>query len=908
MNAQGVPTPPLGGPRGRATARTGEGRESPPEPSGLTGLDDLAARLVELREWAGTPSYSRIARRVADLRTSRGLPAGEATPGRVTVYDCFRPGRARIDPELLADIVAALGAEDRVPAWRLAHAELERGRISADVVQLESPPAPAAAHFVGRDRELAWLTGADAARVTVLVGMPGVGKSQLARRVAERWVAGGLARVLWVDLHGYGEDQPPAAPHTVLGALLRQLGVPGPELLRLDLEGRVARTRELVGSDPAPTTGVVLDNARGPAQTGPLLRALAGARVLLTSRASYPRPTGTDHHDWSQLEVSPMPMADSLALLRALAPGAPLDAEPDQGRRLVDLCGGLPLQLAITGSRLAETPAWSLADQVRRLEAVDAVDSVRRALASSYAGLPEETAWVLRAIALHPGETVSLWAGAALAGVGVEQVEAHLELLRAEHLVRTDPHGRVRLHDLVRRYAWDLGRDVDPHSTQVDAGLRLLRHYRTAAGLACHRLRTTEEPAPPPAGIPIPPLDDLARAREWLTLETPNLLAATLRAGERGYVDELAGIAEAVAPWLEADGALAEATRLHEAARRAHDRDLRAAAATNLARIHDVAGDAQTALGWAEIAVAEAQGRREAAALLGLGSVQLRMARLAAGHRTLTRAVEAARHEGSRMLEGRALEALALATQFLGRFEEALQLFRDAAVVSEEVGDQVNLAVVDADAAYLFILSERWEDAERVLRRSLRLLDELGLRTRTPFTLAALGEVLSRQGDHEAGLVLVHEGIDRARELDLDTHLGACWVRRAEIEARVGRLEDATSSYARGLEVADRWNATWIRTDALNGLGEVALLRGDHAEARSRFGHGLELAMAMGDPFETARAHRGLGDCSFAQGEPRAAAEAWERARQSYASLGNPQAERLASRIAEARRLASARG
>ena len=622
---------------------------------------------------------------------------------------------------------------------------------------------------------------------------------------------------------------------------------------------------------------------------------------MLTSRPSFPRPDHADERDWSQLEVSPMPVADSLALLRAWAPAATLDAEPELGHRLVDLCGGLPLQLAITGARLAETPDWTLADQIRRLESVDPVDTVRRALASSYAALPEEAAWLFRALALHPGEAVTPWAAAALAGVSLARVERPLELLRSEHLVRTDAHGRVRLHDLVRRYALDLGGDVDPHSSRMDAGLRLLEHYRVSAFLACHQLRSSDVPTARP-DVPIPPLEDVVQARAWLSLETANLLATALRAGEAGLPDALAAIAEAVAPWLEADGALAEAKRLHEAARRATRPELRAVAASNLSHVHDIAGDAHTALGWAEIAVAESRGRRDAAALLDLGVVQLRMARLAAGHRTLTHAVESARHEESRHLEGRALEALAMATQFLGRFDEALALFGEAAVISEQVGDLENVAIVDADAAYLFILSERWGEAERVLRRSLRLLDQLGLRTRRPFALASLGEVASRQGDHDAGLALIQEGIELAEELDLDSHLGACWVRRGEVEARRGRFADAQACYDRALAIADRRNATWIRTDALNGLGEVSFRAGDLAGARDRFERALELALAMGDPYETARSRKGLGGCALAEGELDSAASAWEQARSGYADLGSPQADRLAARIADLRR------
>lgn len=98
-------------------------------------MDELAARLCDLRAWAGSPSFTRLAKGVGAVRAARGAPP-EERPGRVTVYECFRPGRRRIDVELLVDIVAALGV-DQVgrDAWRRAHRAVSRPTAS--------PAAPA---------------------------------------------------------------------------------------------------------------------------------------------------------------------------------------------------------------------------------------------------------------------------------------------------------------------------------------------------------------------------------------------------------------------------------------------------------------------------------------------------------------------------------------------------------------------------------------------------------------------------------------------------------------------------------------------------------------------------------------------------------------------------------------------
>lgn len=901
MATHGGPTPAPATTAGRGVNDRSGGVVSgaPPEPVSLTTLDDLAARLADLREWAGNPSYTQIARRVADARIARGLPASEATPGRVTVYDCFRAGRTRIDPELLADIVAALGAGDRVPAWRLVHAELERRAIPSDVAHVESPPDVASRHFVGRQRELRWLLGPYATRVTVLVGMPGVGKSELVRRAAERLRGRGVKRAYLVNLRGYDDDQSPAEPITVLGALLRRLGVSGAELMRLDLDDRIERCRTLL---PDRSALVVLDNARDADQLEPLLAALTGPQVLVTSRNSFARPPGAGRSDWSQVEVSPLPVPDSVALLRSLAPAAPLAEQPEESRRLVELCGGLPLDLVLTGARLAETPEWTLADQVRRLESVPPADAVGRSLATSYAALPERSGRLFRLLALHPGESVSRWAAAALAGWTVAATERELAVLRAEHLVFADEHGRVRLHDVVRRYAAQLSRDIDPHSARVDAVRRLLQHYAVTAQHACQQLRGSDLVPTPPEGVPMPDVGDVASARDWLSLETSNLLAAALFAGEHGSVDEVAAVAAAVAPWLEADGLFTDAVGLHQLARRAVDSTMRAVAADGLASVYALAGDLETARHWATLAVAESAGPQRIAAQIGHGQILLKVARITEAHTVLTDAVESARQVGSRFLEGRATSALAAATQYLGRFEAAEALFTSAAAISEEVGDLSNVAEIFTDMPYLYVLSERWADAERVLLRALELQTLVGMRTRQALTMATLGEVRSRLGDHDEALALIDAGLSLAEELEQQVGVGACLVRRGEVELRKGWVGDAARSLDDGLAIGERLNIVWIRADASNGLGEVAVATGDCDTAVERFALALELARAMGDPFETARAWRGLGDCAARGDNDAEAIRCWGKALAAYGKLGNPQADRLAGRIAELRR------
>ncbi|WP_368496164.1 hypothetical protein [Herbiconiux sp. A18JL235] len=107
-------------------------------------LDRIAADLLALKE-RNPVSYAEIGRRVGELRVERGVAATAAFPPRSTVYDVFRPGRARIDPELLRDIVRALGATPaEVEEWVNRALRLRRGgEPGARQKAVAAPPASA---------------------------------------------------------------------------------------------------------------------------------------------------------------------------------------------------------------------------------------------------------------------------------------------------------------------------------------------------------------------------------------------------------------------------------------------------------------------------------------------------------------------------------------------------------------------------------------------------------------------------------------------------------------------------------------------------------------------------------------------------------------------------------------------
>ncbi|GAB3147475.1 hypothetical protein GCM10027058_06470 [Microbacterium neimengense] len=116
---------------------------------GSGSVISVAEDLQRLRHEAGGVSYAEIAARVTSLRADRSGRSSVAV-SRSTVYDAFRPGRTRLDADLVVDVVRSLGiTEAEAESWRArcvaaksaAPRPSPRGAAASG---LEAPPVTAA--------------------------------------------------------------------------------------------------------------------------------------------------------------------------------------------------------------------------------------------------------------------------------------------------------------------------------------------------------------------------------------------------------------------------------------------------------------------------------------------------------------------------------------------------------------------------------------------------------------------------------------------------------------------------------------------------------------------------------------------------------------------------------------------
>ncbi|WP_433011063.1 tetratricopeptide repeat protein [Kribbella sp. CA-294648] len=835
-----------------------------PDPGRAEDLDGLVEQLRALKVWAGDPSYETIALGVND----QWRAVGEQTR-RTTVADCFRSGRRRINSELVLAIVRVLHPDEGyVSQWRQA-LRVVTGEIQAAAqVRVQAALPERLADFSGRKAELDQLVTALAVGGTtaVVVGMPGIGKTQLA--VQSGHVLAGdepFEQVLFVNLRGFHPDrsQPPADPAAVLDGFLRLLGVPGSRVPH-SIEARVALYRERLAGVRAL---VVLDNAASEEQVLPLLPESTTAVTLVTSRRSLDAVEST-----VRITVDGFTAAEATGFLLQAAPAVPAGADPEAPGRIALRCGYLPLALGLVAGYIRTKPGWTLTDHAdrlderrrdRRLE-----DDVESALDLSYRDLPDEYRRLLRLTAQHPGQDFDQYGVAALCDLELPQAQEQLRRLHRDHLLQLSGHGQYTFHDLVRSYASLRALDEDAPPVRRAALTRLFDYYLATCAVAMDTLYPSQvyrRPEVPPSRTPVPELIESGTAREWLDTERPNLIAVVGHAAANDWPAHAITLSRVVLRYLDGTHA-GDAMTVHSHA-------LRAA---------ESAGDET--------------GQAHALNSLAITEMTLGIYEPAVEH--LKRACVLFERVGEHAGRARALTNLGSVEERLGRYEsaadhlnQALQLYRgDISDLIGEAGVRISLGDIAQRLGHLDAAAEH-------LAQGLALYQQAGDPVGQAHALNSLAPVEQKLGQTESAvehlelaLVLCRQAGHRGGEAGTLDNL-------AVLFTSLGRATEAVTHHEEALlicrEVGDRGGETW----ALNGLGEAVLLAGRPAEAITHHTAANALATELGVPDQQARAHAGLGHAHTALNDPAAAQHHYQMAYTLYTTLNRPEANDLRSHL-----------
>ncbi|GAA3918577.1 AfsR/SARP family transcriptional regulator [Actinoplanes auranticolor] len=262
----------------------------------------------------------------------------------------------------------------------------------------------------------------------------------------------------------------------------------------------------------------------------------------------------------------------------------------------------------------------------------------------------------------------------------------------------------------------------------------------------------------------------------------------------------------------------------------------------------------------AAVAAARADGDRaaQARALSDLGRLHRRQGRLHDAAETYRQALLLYADLGERAAEAVALRNLGSVHWRLGDYRQAAEHYRRAWAHYRELGDEAGQA--DASVRLGLVDGRLGDEAQATerLRSALELFTRLGDRFSEAYVLSLLArlsggpEQLARAAVQlEQSLAAGRQAGDRTAEAYALTDLAAVYARDRRFAEAAGHLRQALVLHRR---IGDRAS----EAEALNDLGQVLRAAGEAAEARTQHEQALMLAREIGDRYEQARAHDGI--------------------------------------------------
>jgi len=724
------------------------------------------------------------------------------------------------------------------------------------------------ADFTGREaqiKELLRQLSQSGGRVSLssMEGLGGIGKTALAVHVAHKLKKKFPDAQLYINLRGGGMDpwgnpilEPPLTPVEALTRLVQPFHPEAKLPDDVDTLGAIFRD-DLKGK----RAFLLLDNAYDSAQVEPLCPDADNPHcaVLITSRQKIALP----HLNSIDLDV--MSPDESANLLREICGRI----SGQQGARIAQLCGFLPLALRLAGSTLAasrdmpvEEYVTALADEDKRLGLLQRGNkSVRAALNLRMRQLPGDVTLRWSSLSVFPGSfyrdaAAAVWE---LAGEeGEREARGLLAQLHRRNLVVYDQTTeRYRLRDLLRL----LAKEHLPPEAHTLAARRHAEHYvRVLAAADVLYLKGGESSR---------------RGLFLFDLEWENITAG--QAWAAAHVDTDANAAR-LCNFFPRAGAYCLDLRLHPekkitwlnaailAARRLKDKQAEGVHLGNLGNAYRQLGQTKRAIGFYDQVlpimreIGDSQG--EGNTLGNLGNAYAALGQPKCAIELYEQRLVIARETGDRRGEGNALGNLGLAYAGLGQPQRAIEFCEKALAISREIGDR------HGEGQDLGNLGSAYAD---------------------------LGQPRRAIEYHEKALAVSREIGDRRGEGNALGNLGIAY-------RQLGQPKRAIEFYEQHLVITREIGDRRGEGQDLGNLGNVYAALGQPNRAMEFYGRQLVIARQIGDRDGEARASWNMGDEYRKQGNLNSAIELMQKWVDYRREIGHPDAEKDAAIVEDLRR------
>jgi tetratricopeptide (TPR) repeat protein len=721
--------------------------------------------------------------------------------------------------------------------------------------------------------------------MATIAGMPGVGKSALALRVAYR-LKNRLEEPnfpdaqLYVNLYGQTPELA-LEPKTVLIRFLMALTGRNESELATDLEGLKAQYQTVLANKKAL---VILDNAKDEGQIRDLLPSNSNCAVVVTSRSPL---TGLDGE--AAIDLAPMEMGESELLFQAiLANPQRVNGELPAVQEIVKLCGRLPMAIRIAAATLRQkiwvdrslqVYARVLAEESTRLDKLrnDRVEKaspgqgcVRASFNLSYQALSVEEQQVFRWVAGLPGVDFGIPVLVAAMEHKESQLVSWLEQLLEAQMLELRGTDRFGWHDLMRLFAKEkltkpeqekaLDRSLTWYCNWADFwenGLHPVRCRQLAQQLA----KTEEE---------------LSReAIEWFAAEQENWVGIVRDLTQVSRPNDAIFLAANLVPFFSRWSRWSDWVTTHKiierCANQSGDSAILAQTLNNLGNAYNNQSKWNEAINCYEKAleaycqVGDYHGKIQA--ICNLGNVYNSQSKWDKAINCYKQSLELFRQVGDRYGEAQVLNNLGTVYNSQSEWDEAINCYEKSLKIRHQLGDRSGIAQALMNSGNVRSSQNKWDEAIDYYEKSLEIFRQVKDSHGMAQTLQNLGNACNNQNEWDKATGYCAQASEIYHKIE-DHHgkaqtLGTLGL----IRQNQGRWNEAIDCHRKSAEMYHQIGDDYHEALALGNIGCIYTDQGKLNEAIYCHQKSLDIFCRIGDSRNEGRTFSNIGSIYLKQGK-----------------------------------------
>ena len=224
-----------------------------------------------------------------------------------------------------------------------------------------------------------------------------------------------------------------------------------------------------------------------------------------------------------------------------------------------------------------------------------------------------------------------------------------------------------------------------------------------------------------------------------------------------------------------------------------------------------------------------------------------------------------------------------------GRYELAQSHFRQSLAITKELGDRVGMAVLLHQLGNIDCTQGRYEDARVYYQQSMVIWEELGNRNETASSLYGLGNIDWLQGRYMKAQEHYQQSLKLFIELGEQRGVAATLQQLGAIKQQQGQYDSAQEYFQTSLVIEQVLKNQYGVASSLRGLGEIKFFQGHYQEAYDYFQQSLMILSQLGDQSGVANMLNHLGMIYRSQGRYEAAQDYYYKSLVIDKELGDRQ-------------------